>query len=196
MAWTPLRSRDHVLRALNRFTEQFKEKPVMAAMLAAWIGQVQKIEDAALEVLDARANPVGVALDRVGEIVGRGRGDLDDVNYLRAITAQILANRSSGQTDTLLHIFELVSEPGSEQPEAYEPGNATLVLVSFEDAFPLVSTWQILKLAKGGGVRLLFTYSPLGVSANDFAFAGTVEGQGFGSVYEEVGGRLRGVFNA
>jgi hypothetical protein len=195
VTWAPTRSRDHVARALERFTEQFREKPHLSAMLSSYIARVQEIEDAALEVLDARPNPIGIALDRVGALVGRGRGDLDDANYLRAIFAQILANRSSGEADVLLHIFELVTDD-TTSAEVFEPGFATLVFVA-HGVFPLESTWQILVLAKGGGVRLFMTYSPDGVTEDDFAFEGDEPGEGWGSVYDAtIGGKLRGVFDA
>lgn len=195
VTWAPLRSRDHVARALRKYTEQFRDKPILAALLRAFVVHVQKIEDAALEVLDARGAPVGVALDRVGEIVGRGRNGLDDADYLRAILAQILANRSSGQADTLLHIFELVTPPGTTV-DFVEPGFATIVLVT-HGPFPFETTRQILTMAKGGGVRLWITFSPDGVSEDDFAFEGDEDAKGWGSVYDPaIGGKLRGVFDA
>lgn len=167
----------------------------MTALLSSFLRRVQSIEDAAFEVLNARAAPVGISLDRVGKIVGRGRGALNDADYLRAIRGQILANRSSGQADILIKIFDLVT-PEEASVEVDEGDVATIVLEAHGE-IPLAPTWEILRTAKGGGVRLDLTYSPDAVSADDFAFDGEEEAEGFGSVHDAtIGGKLRGVFNA
>lgn len=197
--WDPERSTDHVERGLSKLTEQFKGKPVIEAELRAGLQLVQELEDAIWEVVDARPTSAafGAGLDMQGAIVGRGRSGFGDAIFFRLIQAQILANRSSGEADTLLAVFSLASPEGTEGDLIDSPEPACVRLDAF-GPFDPVAVWPVLKLAKAGGVRLLMTYSTGVDSDEDFAFdGGSAPGLGFGSVYDATaGGKLRGCFNA
>jgi len=162
MSYLPAPSKDHVKRGLARFLQQYKNKPNLAALLSSYLRRVQELEDAAWEVILYRLldNAEGIQLDRLGAIVGRGRGSLADPEYLLAIRAQIRINRSCGSPEDMIAVAGLTLPAGDafSYGEAY-PATIVIQVLSPETDTVIGVLFDCLIRTKPGGVRLLLEYS-------------------------------------
>lgn len=164
MAYDPIRSEDHEDRGPLRFLQQFKEKPKLEAWLRTYLRQVQKLEAAVWEVVDLRLldNATGIQLDRIGRIVGRGRGDMVDEVYRQAIRAQIRINRSEGTPLDLSQVADLSVPPGSDISFEFQEGVASVLVHMIGQAIGAINgplVWYNLNKSRAAGVRLHLVYS-------------------------------------
>ena len=104
---------DHVEQGRALLLEQYRGKPRLDALLAAYTRQVQKLEDAIWSVILGRMleNAAGVQLDKIGKIVGQKRLGEPDVRYRMLIQVRIAINRSSGYPDEIINVARLVCQP-------------------------------------------------------------------------------------
>lgn len=181
------RSTDHSDRGVARFVEQFRYKPRLEALTRSYLRRVQELEDAVWEVVAYRylETAEGYQLDRIGRIVGRGRGSLSDDDYRIAVRGQIRINRSCGTPEDLIAVTRLSAPTGTVF--VYGELYPATVIMSIVGA----AVWNVavlfnnLRRTKSGGVRLFLTYS-LADPSNTFTFApGSVPvadaARGFGS---------------
>jgi len=99
----------HVLEAYNRLIEQFKNKPILNALLAIYVEKFQEIEDVFSDIYDAQllASATGSALYEIGNIEGITMTSISDAAY-RAIIEQVqFTNNSSGDLNTILEFIAL-----------------------------------------------------------------------------------------
>jgi hypothetical protein len=186
---------DWVGRLVGRIYQQFKDDPVLVALVRDVIApQFQALEDAGQAVaLMLSIDPVtsdpdsplygigrGVQLDVIGRIVGQPRGGISDEVYRPYLRARIRTNRSSGSPDDLYAVFvALFGVTGSATilpaPPAgliFRVDNPGLSVA--EDA----ALFAFLRAAKDGGVRLYIETQPAD-DAHTFCFDGGA-GLGFG----------------
>jgi hypothetical protein len=196
--YDPRHVTDHVEQGPALLPPVFQDKPVFTAILQALLAQVQKIEDAAWEVITFRRieHAEGKTLDMLGSIVRRGRGGLSDANYRIAIRAQIRILKSSGRPEDLIGIALLSTPTGTilRLVDEYPAG------FRFDVGSPV--TWPIdilffgVRLAKPAGVRFGIVYSDL-APGTWFRFAPstvsvTSATQGFGDALQPAtGGKFR-----
>lgn len=170
MPYAPVQSTDQSDRSVTKFLQQFKGKPILEALLRAFVDEIQKIEDAAWEVILYRsiANGFGVVLDMIGDIVGKGRANLSDDDYKVALRAQIRINRSCGTPEDVIAVARL-SVPSGFTLHYSEAYPATIIIQINE---PITFSIPVLLLnliaAKAGGVKLLLEYT---AETNSFMFA-------------------------
>jgi hypothetical protein len=111
---------------------QFRDKPRFAGLLTAILTELQTLETAIVESVEARylANATGWALDRIGDLVGIERptyGDAtnnpdstaDDDIYRILIRGQIAASVSYGTTPELYQILQALSLTGGQIYDIY-----------------------------------------------------------------------------
>lgn len=134
---------------------QFRKSPILRSWIETRARRWQEVEDVAWEVSDVAASiesAVGVGLDALGALVGRGRDNAaTDAIYRIALRAQIRINRSAGQIRDTLDVLRL-STGGT--PHFSEPGPAAFVV------------WQDESLAAGEAEALALNLEqvrPLGV---------------------------------
>ena len=165
------RDTSHVAQGLALLTQQFRGKPVIAAILSAWLTQVQILEDASWAMLvdTTLARATHAQLDQIGTLLGWGRGYLEtDTVYRGVLRAVILAHRSSGTANELLAIVTLLAGDPSSVLTEYSPATIT---IERETPWPIVDAQRVASVvaqAKSGGVRLLVEDLPTG---DLFAFA-------------------------
>lgn len=166
MTYQPIRSTDHEVRGPRRLLEQFKERPKLEAWLGTYLRQVQKLEDATWEVIDLRLldAATGIQLDRIGKIVGRGRGESpDDLSYRQAIRAQIRINRSEGTPLDLAEVADL-SVPDDTASFIFRNWGNGFVQVYMNgqaiDGVKAPIVFDNLRRTKAAGVRLHLVWSP------------------------------------
>lgn len=160
MSATP--SKDHVARGLSRLIQKYKGKPRFEGLLSSYLRRVQELEDAIWEVIEYRllTNAEGYQLDRIGRIVGRGRNNLSDRDYLIAIRGQIRINRSSGTPEDMIAVTMLSLPEGFQFTfaEGY-PASEVIAITTPAIDFNINVLFANLVAAKCGGVRLFLEYS-------------------------------------
>lgn len=159
--YSPAHSTDHVARGLSKFLSQFRNKPLLAALLRSYLNRVQELEDATWEVILNRLldNAEGVQIDVIGRIVGRGRNNLGDADYKIAVRAQIRINRSSGRPEDVIDVARLSLPPGFTL--SYEEIYPAAIYVQIYGGvdFNIDVLYQNLVRAKAGGVKLWLVFS-------------------------------------
>lgn len=110
---------DHVARAQDRLLVQYKNKPLLLALVAALAGRTQVLETALWQIVTQRslANALGAQLDGIGRLVGLDRssvpGGSNDEIYRLWLRAQVLVNLSNGTIAELDAIIALTANPGT-----------------------------------------------------------------------------------
>lgn len=193
---------DHEDRGLAKLLTQFRDSPVLRSVLRAYLRQIQRIEDATWEVIQARhIDGEGIVLDYIGNLVGRKRKGLGDTDYKIAIKGQIRINRSSGTPEDLLAVIRLSIPEGYTFTYDESYTGTVLVEVLQLPVFNIKILYENLRTAKPAGVKLLLVY-PVQDEATSFAWAaGSVSVsdavQGFGSTTDPtVGGHLLHVISS
>lgn len=192
-------SPDHVERALERLPFQFKQAPVIQAVLTALARQLQEVEDALwqLRLLRSIDDSEGKQLDTIGDIVGQPRGGLPDNLYRAVIRGRIAANRSLGEYRDFHEVMALIYgvESAWTIRDYYPAGLMVLNLERETISGPLLG--GLLQIVRLAGVRALYGYQ---VTDPDRTY--TLVGlddppnpsQGMGDVNDDdAGGRFAGV---
>lgn len=103
---------DHVIQALNRLAQQYKNQPRITGFYTAIIKQIQDLENAIYDLnsgrqlWDGTTTPaVGEQLDKLGELVGISRNGLTDQQYVLFLFGKIGENFS----DTTITTVETVA---------------------------------------------------------------------------------------
>lgn len=153
-------SKDHVARALAKFLEQYRNKDDLRSLSRSFTNRIQELEDATWEVILYRlmANAEGAQLDALGAIVGRGRNNLSDADFLIAIKGQIRINRSNGTPEDILAVALLSIPPGYVPLYDEEYPAVILITIDSEVLFNIQVLFENLIRTKSGGVRLLLEY--------------------------------------
>lgn len=154
---------DHTGIGLARLITQYKGKPRMTALLTSYLIEVQAIEDAAFQVIDATIDTAtGHALTQWGKIVGQVNPGLSDENYRVLIRARIRVNRSDGRPRDLIEILELVAVSIGETPAEirFVFGNAAWILYLDSDIGTIDGdlVYELLEDADGAGIYGTFVY--------------------------------------
>lgn len=120
---------DHEEQALRNMPSQLRRGRVGNALVRAWGRAVQRVED---ELFGLYADlPLdsahGRTLDQWGDFVGAKRFGLSDPDYLALIKAKARANRSAGDVESLLLVWQAVTAPSVVSYEAVYPACFILV---------------------------------------------------------------------
>lgn len=152
---------DHCAEGKVRLLFRYRNKPRLEAVLCTLTDQLSELEVAARDVWVGRQldTAVGVQLDGIGDIVGEPRKGRTDEVYRIFLRVRILVNRSDGKVEQLYAI--LVQAFGAVPMAITEHYPASLQVVLYEaigDVLP-GDFVMYLRQAKGGGVRLEFSYT-------------------------------------
>jgi len=191
----------HVADGMAAFMRRLRNALDLKAISAAWLAQVQILEDTLWDLL-LQADltyAVGAQLDQIGVLVGMPRGTLDDTDYRPILRAAIRARRSSGGVEDLIAIVTLALT-GSGVTFSVREGHTSVVIEPHAplpfDGAPLL---RVLRLGKSGGVQLqlivpsfieggLYTLAPAGS-----LFPVSDANRGLSADGGGVGGHLTGV---
>ena len=195
-----LEDTSHISEALARLLEQFKGKPIIAALLSSYIDQVQDLEIAVYDLFSERLleTAIGDQLDQLGRLVNQPRIGDDDY-YRKLIKARIAINRSNGQIEEMLNIFVLVwGDAFVFEIEELQPA---ILIIRVRNAFDSGDAVLLLSLAtdsKPGGVALQVIWSeyPDSETFTLSSQSGTLEistDQGLANAAQTSGGYLAGI---
>jgi hypothetical protein len=147
--------------AARKLAPPFWGKPFIAALLSAFMREIQRLEDTVWDILDIRTleNADLPRLKVLGKIVGQPRLNFSTESYRLLIEARALANVSRGRASDLLAVLELLVGPASYS--LFEIGDATLWLTVLDpvDAEGLDMLTQILPDTRAAGVGLQLLFS-------------------------------------
>lgn len=188
----------HEAEAKARLVQQFKDKAKLEAWLAAYVAQIQDLEDVFFQLLEDRVldTAVGVQLDGLGDIVGEERKGKSDESYRTWIRGRIRANRSSGTPEDMLEVADLITDANALAIEEYYPAAFNLIIFdALEENIDDVEA--ILDAASPAGVRAHVEYR-LSPESQLFTFASgdTIESsstQGFANDAGTTGGKFADV---
>lgn len=148
---------------------QWQEKPRLEALIAAFLEEVQALEDGVWQIFASRFldDAEGSQLEAIGRLVGQPRIGDDDEEFRLYIKARIAVNRSHGTADDVMRVADVLLAGTVWEYEELYP--ATIIVDSDKvDHSSAIAT--LLRLSRSGGVAFGFHFSeePEGES---FAFA-------------------------
>lgn len=152
---------NHEEIAARKLAPPFWGKPFIAALLAAFTREIQRLEDDLWLMLELRTLPFAdlPRLKVLGKIVGQPRLGFGLEEYRVMIEARALANVSRGRASDLLAVLNLLLGVGDYI--LLEAGNATLFLTALQPVTEagLAMVVAILPDVRAAGVGLQFLYS-------------------------------------
>jgi len=186
---------DHADAGATNLLWQYQGLPRVEAFLGAILDVIDVLEGVAFDVLVGRSvyTAEGDQLDTLGRIVDQPRSELDDAEYRIFLVAKIYANRANGRLSELYHVLDMV---GADDVKSTDLPPASARIEAADVTYP-ATTGRLLRLVKGGGVRLLFVYSRE-EAASTFQLSTTYQttetGQsnGLGSSHTTTGGKISG----
>lgn len=118
----------HVEQGVISLVPAFWGRPRIAALLAAFLDQIQVLEDELFEIIESRELPVAdlTRLKVLGKIVGQPRFGLSLEAYRTTIQARALANVSKGRAYDVFAALNVLLGEGTWS--LFEVGDATLLL--------------------------------------------------------------------
>lgn len=115
---------DHLAAARDTWLSQDRDRPRLAALMAAICAQVQDLEDRLFDAWLSRPITVatGDGLDLWGELLGEPREGAADGEYRGFLQARLIVLRSTGRIDELLLVAGLISAGVATYSTAYPAG--------------------------------------------------------------------------
>lgn len=125
---------DHVVQALARRSQQFKNKTKYENLLSALTQEVQPMEDALWQLFTERTidTAIGAQLDDIGLIVGQLREGLSDSDYRRLVRARISVNNSQGLVADLIGVSVLIVDDATAEIIIKQQPTAAVVVQILE----------------------------------------------------------------
>lgn len=154
--------RGHIELANSRWTQVFRDQPRLRALLAAFVAEVQELEESAesQRLLRRLDNAVGAQLDNYGRLLGQERLGMDDDAYRALLKIRIYANRAHGTGDNVNHV--LMSALGKSfgfEVDEYPPAAMVVQLLDALDLDAKVVA-RLVERVRMGGVNTQVVWSP------------------------------------
>ena len=198
MAGIPTKITTHETDAFNRLLSQFKEKEKLSAMITAFAGQKQKIEDALFDVYTKRQvnTAFGKTMDKIGTIIGRNRRGMTDSAYRYWLYGQIGINTGKGTNENVINIFKFLTQTNKVTIYHYYPAHIFLQANTDISGLDLQTVLYICQQVVPAGVKVIgigwyVDPDPEIPDAEVFMFAGSEQGKGFGDLDDpDIGGKF------
>ncbi len=190
---------DHAAEAKALVMSALRDKPAIAAIVAALARQVQQVEDAQWAVISITiASGEGDALDQYGELLEQSRSGLTDANYRPVLRATALARRSRAITEDVLSMIRAAL---GAVAFTYAGGGASVCLEVL-DVIPYdpAILARLLRESVGAGIGNCVLVPPAALSscftfASDSVLDSTSSTQGLGDDGNPAtGGQLTGAY--
>ncbi len=157
---------DHTAQLRAQVYSQFRSAPIMQALITAIGRGLQELEEVGFSLIVSRTleAAAGAQLRQYGAIVGEAQGTLTDAEYRRFIQARIMVNVCPGNTDSILAIWELITNgtprhrqmfPAGFQLETIRRTRMALPMLRrvrrmMEDVRPMAITMYRVEASSGG----------------------------------------------
>ncbi len=201
----PVENLDRLSTATDLLIDVFQSKSNFIKLLSSYAQETQEIERMLMDLLDSFyvGTAEGDQLDAIGEIVGVDRQGANDTKYRNRVRARIRLNLTSGTTNEILALAQMLQPAGVDDP-VYTPNYPAGFFIDYRaSATPMTQdeaddVWRVIDEATPSGVKAQFFF---GLSPGDelFSFSSlpaTTESdatQGFADAAQTTGGHLSGV---
>jgi len=183
----------HTTDSIARLLEQYKNKPNLAAIIAAFTDQIQDVENETYAIIDMRAIELayGEHLDNIGKIVDLARQGLGDDEYRTLLYVKIGQNTSQGDPEKIISIYKLLT--GGTYVHYVNLTDAEVQLqtdVNFSDQAEANVKIESIQQVVGAGVRV--AYLIYADADEPFVYDGTnpnVPGLGYDDTNGTSGGK-------
>lgn len=175
MAIEPITGNQHFHAALVKLAGPFWGKPRVAALLRAFIRQVQILEDATWEVMNAYHVDTAdsARLEVLGRVVGQSRFDFTDAEYRAVLRAKIAANKSRTRTDDIINVMHLAaSASGQVQVNHYSPATAAVLPFESYSEAAITALVFLLPRTRAAGVQMHVFFSHIANGTYDYESTG------------------------
>lgn len=179
---------NHIELAKDRLREQYKNSPTILAIINAFVGEIQELEQVLYDLSVSRTinQAFGVQLDKLGELLDRTRDGRSDADYRIILLAKVSQNISRGTSDDVSSVFKILSSSSKVQFGDSYFGEFYLLAdnpLTQSEVNLLLKEMQVVDSA---GVRLV------GIGSFDpddsFAMDGSDSAKGYGSIYSVSNG--------
>lgn len=131
--------------------------------LACLVTPFQSLEGALQQLLTERSvdTAVGAQLDVIGKLVGQVRNGMVDDDYRRYVRARVSVNKSTGITEDIITVTDLVVYDDAAYYRVENQGTATVKLTIEETAVATVLATRLFSMLRdtvSAGVRLVLQY--------------------------------------
>lgn len=182
---------NHAELALERLREQYKNKPQLMALIDAWNGQIQELEEVLYGLSTSRSisSAFGYQLDLLGQLLGKSREGRTDEEYRIVLLAKVAQNISRGTPEDVIGVFKILTS--SSQVQLADGYNGEVYLLAdhplTQDQINIILREMDSVVPAGVRVNALGSFDP----DDSFAYAGTDIAKGFSSIYDlSKGGKL------
>lgn len=132
-------------------------------LLACLVSPFQSLENALQQLLTERSvdTAVGAQLDVIGKIVGQARNGMTDDDFRRHVRARISVNKSTGVTEDIITVTDLVVYDDNAYYRVERQGTATVKLTIEEVAVATALAERLFGMLEdtvSAGVRLVLQY--------------------------------------
>jgi hypothetical protein len=148
---------DRVNKALQRLSQQFRDKPNMRHLVSIFTSEAADLEEVFWDVYDTTLidTAEGTQLDVWGEILNVSRAGQNDNIFRTRLKAAIFRYVSSGKWEEVIQGFSILVNPTYVQAAEVFPAAVTMVAVGVTNpaAISAVEIVQALRQLKPAGVR-------------------------------------------
>ncbi len=169
----------HVADARTNFVEQFKLSSTLQTLMDTYTIQIQDLENALFQVLNAVLNvATGATLDGYGDIVGEDRGGRDDATYRAAIQSRIQLNTSNGTSEEIIaFLLGLAGGTNTVDLQEFFPAGFIGRFIDRIQDDEGIGIATLLQQAKPAAVRAILWWFESDIP---FGFLGDGDASGFG----------------
>lgn len=151
----PVRETDHYGKGKALLLEQFKNRKNIEALLHAYLGQCQILENTFWDIINSRLlnTAVGNQLDGLGDLVGESRLGRNDTDYRAAVRLRVRVNRSQGRAEDVMQVANLaaVAAGGVAEYQEFFPAVWVVTLYSVLSPSVIARMLYSTKSAATGG---------------------------------------------
>jgi hypothetical protein len=179
---------NHIEQAKDRLREQYKGKPTIEALITAWVGQVQELEQILIDLSTQRSidTASGIQLDLIGELLNKPRNGRSDADYRILLLAKIAQNISRGTPEDVIAVFKILTSSSRVQLGDGHLGEIYLLAdhVLSQDEVNFILQEMIFVDSAAVRIQGVGSFEP----DDSFAFDGSNLAKGFGSIYDVTKG--------
>lgn len=179
---------NHIEQAKDRLREQYKGKPTIEALITAWVGQVQELEEILTDLSTYRSisSAYGIQLDLLGELLNKPRNGRSDADYKILLLAKVAKNISRGTPEDVIAVFKILTSSARVQLGDGFLGETYLLADHALSQSEVNFILQEMLYVDSAAVRIqgVGSFDP----PDSFAMNGTNIAKGFSSIYDVTKG--------
>lgn len=179
---------NHVELAKDRLREQYKNSPNILALIEAWVGEIQELEQVLFDLAEKRtiSQGEGIQLDKIGELLNKPRDGRSDADYRIVLLAKVAQNISRGTSEDIIGVFKILTSSAKVQFGNGDLGEIYLLADHSLTQDQVNFILREMMTVDSAGVRIgaIGSFDP----DDSFSMDGTDLAKGYSSVYDTAKG--------